>query len=253
MKSKTFNRNALILSSSKGIGYGVSRNLLSNHYNVIITSSSLRNLKNSQIKLKKETGFKPYIAKLDLSNIYNLKKNLNRIIRIFNNKIDILVLNGPGPKVYQIKNLTEKLITDSINKNLINQIYIVKKVLPLMKKNKFGRIVNLSSTVAKEPSDGMVLSSLVRSAMLAFCKNLAIEYGKYNITTNSILTGGVLTDRLNKLFNKKEIQNIKKKIPVGFIATPDEFSHVVNFLCSDYSAYINGTSIPVDGGSTKFI
>ena len=89
MKSKSFNRNALILSSSKGIGYGISRNLLSNHYNVIITSSSLRNLKNSQIKLKKETGFKPYIAKLDLSNIYNLKKNLNRIIRIFNNKIDI--------------------------------------------------------------------------------------------------------------------------------------------------------------------
>lgn len=253
MKPKNFSRNVLVLSSSKGIGFGISKNLLNSNYNVSISSSNKKNLKIAQIKLKQQTGSKPFAVKLDLSNIYNLKINLSRIIKIFNNRIDILILNCPGPKVIQIKNLTKKLINEAVNQNLLNQIYIIKKVLPLMIKNKFGRIINLSSTVAKEPSDGMVLSSLTRSAMLAFCKNLSIEYGKYNITTNSILTGGVLTSRLKKLFKKSEIEDIKKKIPVRFIATSDEFSHIVNFLCSDSSSYINGISIPVDGGLTKFI
>jgi len=253
MKPKNFSRNVLVLSSSKGIGYGISKNLLNNNYNVSISSSNKKNLKNSQIKLKQQTGSKPFAVKLDLRNNYSLKINLKKIIQIFDNRIDILILNSPGPKVVQIKNLTEKLISEAVNQNVLNLIYIIKKILPLMIKNKFGRIINLSSTVAKEPSQNMVLSSLTRSAMLAFCKNLAIEYGKYNITTNSILAGGVLTSRLKKLFKKSEIENIKKKLPVRFIATPDEFSHIINFLCSDYSSYINGISIPVDGGLSKFI
>lgn len=248
-----FKKNVLILSSSKGIGYGIAKNLLNNNYNVAISSSNIHNLRNSKAKLKEDTKVEPYAMKLDLKDSKNLKKNLKKILKYFNNVIDILILNGPGPSFSKIDKLNQSKIMNALNINLLNQIFIVRQILPLMKKNKFGRIINLSSTVAKEPSEGMVLSSLTRSSMLAFCKTVAIEYGQYNITSNSILTGGVLTDRIKKLFSKKELKNINKKIPVGFIANKDQFALFINFLCSENSLYINGTSIPIDGGLTKFI
>ena len=132
-----------------------------------------------------------------------------------------------------------------------------------MIKEKWGRLITISSTVAKQPSPIMVQSATVRAAALAFNKSISFDLAKYNITNNTILLGGVETNRLKKLIklqSKKNKINIKKyknkllsSIPAGRFADPDEIASLVNFLVSSEADYINGQSIVIDGGLSKFI
>ena len=132
-----------------------------------------------------------------------------------------------------------------------------------MIKEKWGRLITISSTVAKQPSPIMVQSATVRAAALAFNKSISFDLAKYNITNNTILLGGVETNRLKKLIklqskkNKIDIKKYKNKllssIPAGRFADPDEIASLVNFLVSSEADYINGQSIVIDGGLSKFI
>ena len=132
-----------------------------------------------------------------------------------------------------------------------------------MIKQKYGRIVNISSLTAIEPEANMALSNIPRVGLLSYMKTASKEYSKNNITFNSILTGGVLTDRTNEMIafeakkNNKTFREtlnlVEKSIPTGYIPNSDEFSWLITFLCSEKSGSINGASIPIDGGYKKSI
>ena len=141
-------------------------------------------------------------------------------------------------------------------------VLLSKLVINSMKKKKWGRIINLTSTTAKEPADNMALSNVTRAALTSFSKTLSREVAKYGITVNTILTGGCLTDRFYNLLkkaskNKKDFDiNLKKLIslsPMKKIAKPEEFIQLIIFLASENSSYINGSAIPIDGGSSRTI
>lgn len=262
MDLKLKNKTALVLSASKGIGYGIAEALAKESCNVIITSSNKKNLKFAQNKIYKKTGKEISSYILNLKNINSVNTTITKIIKE-KKEIDILIANGPGPIVVEIDKLNFNSLKESIDTNLINLIFIIKKIIPIMKRNKFGRIIYLASTTAKEPDRGMVLSNISRAGMISFTKTAAIELSKFGITFNSILTGGVMTDRTinllkdyskkNKLNFKKLLKNETKAFPVGFIASPEQFAHFVVFLSSNLSSFINGASIPVDGGIMKSI
>ena len=124
-----------------------------------------------------------------------------------------------------------------------------------------GRIINLTSTSAKEPGANMSLSNVTRAGVAAYSKTLSHEVGQNGITVNTILTGGCLTERFyslvqNQLDNTGEtmdeaVQRLAQNVPVGYISAPDEFAQMILFLASEEAGYITGTSIPVDGGTTK--
>ena len=107
----------------------------------------------------------------------------------------------------------------------------------------------------------MCLSNVSRAALASFAKTLSLEVGEFGVTVNTILTGGVLTDRLKNLIKirikksnlklNQEINKISKNIPVGRIASPDEFIQLIIFLASEKSSYVNGAAIPIDGGTSK--
>ena len=134
-------------------------------------------------------------------------------------------------------------------------------VLPSMKEKKWGRIINLTSTTAKEAAVNMSLSNVTRAGVVAFSKTLSQEVGKNGITVNSILTGGCLTERFYSLVDaqikksgesmEKAIKQLSQNIPVGYFPNPDEFSKMILFLASEEAGYITGTAIPVDGGASK--
>jgi 3-oxoacyl-[acyl-carrier protein] reductase len=262
MDLKLKNKTALVLSSSKGIGFGIAKALAKENCNVIITSSNKRNHNLASKKIFAETGKKVLSYTLNLKNLNSTNKSIDKIIKK-NKKIDILIINGPGPIPVEIEKLNIKSLKESLDTNLISSILITKKIIPMMKKNKFGRIINLASITAKEPSPGMVLSSIARAGIIAFSKTASKEIAKYGITNNSILIGGVMTDRtINLLKNEAKIvkknynsvlKQAEKNIPIGFISSPEQFSHFITFLSSPLSIYINGASIPVDGGLLKSI
>ena len=262
MDLKLRNKTALILSSSKGIGFGVAKALIKENCNVIITSSNRKNLMLASKKIFNETRKKASFYTMDLRKISSVMKTIDAIIKQ-KKKIEILVINGPGPIPIEIEKLNIKILKQSLNTNLVNLILIIKKIIPIMKKNKYGRIINLASTTAKEPDSGLVLSNISRAAMIAFSKTASKELSKYGITNNSILTGGVMTERtisllkneakLTKKNYKTILRQAEKNIPLGFISSPEQFAHFIAFLASPQSIYINGASIPVDGGLMKSI
>ena len=262
MNLKLKNKTALVLSASKGIGFGIAKALAKEYCNVIITSSNKRNIDRAEKIILKETGQSTSSYTMDLNKIGSVNKTINKIIKE-KKKIDILIVNGPGPLAIDVEKVNLDLLKGALNTNLINLIVIIKKIIPLMKKNKFGRIINLASTTGKEPDAGMVLSNISRAGIIAFSKTAAIELSRFGITFNSILTGGVMTERtvhLLKNYAKKNNKNYKNVLnqainetPVRFIPTPEQFAHFIVFLASPLSAFINGASIPIDGGTMKSI
>ena len=255
------NKKALVLSSSKGIGFAIAKALVFEGCHVTITSSSKKNLIKARKKIIQETGLEVETQQLNIHNLNSVRKNLSKILK--NGKIDILILNAPGPKPISLKNLKFKDFQEAADQCLLNLIYISQEIIKKNLLNKNGRIINLSSTTGVEPDADMVLSNVTRSALISYIKTASRELSKKNITFNSILTGGVMTDRTiklikihakkNKLNYKKTLHQAARSIPVGFIAEPDYFVNFIIFLCSPLSGYINGASIPLDGGLMKSV
>ena len=258
------NKTVLITAASKGIGFELAKQLALLGANVSMSSRNTTNLKKAKkiiIGLKKDA--KVFIVKQDLENLNSLKNIVTKSEKYFKSKIDILINNSGGPDPKLIIDTSNRDWEKALNINLKSAIYLSAYVIKNMKKKNWGRIINLTSTTAKEPAKNMCLSNVTRSGLISFSKTLSMEVAEYGITVNSILTGGVLTERLKNLLKKsinkkkynfeKELKKISKTIPVQRIAKPDEFVHLILFLCSENSSYVNGAAIPVDGGTSKGI
>ena len=132
-----------------------------------------------------------------------------------------------------------------------------------MEKNKWGRIITISSTVAKEPTPQMIISSSLRAGVISYMKSISKQLAPYGITVNVVCPGGVLTERVLDLTQKQAknsslpFEEVLKKntsaIPLGRLARPEEFCEYILFLCSEKSSYITGTCLNVDGGLSRSI
>ena len=132
-----------------------------------------------------------------------------------------------------------------------------------MKKNNWGRIINMTSVSVKEPLSYLALSNSMRSSVISWAKTLSNDIGHKNLTVNNILTGYFDTERLKELNSDKakkfnvelgELYDaMRNQVPLGRIGKPEEFGYLVTFLASEYASYINGANIPIDGGLLKSI
>ncbi len=261
MKINFKNKTILITGASKGIGYEIAKSFLRLDANVCICSRSKKNLGNAKKELLKiSSESKILCVQYDTSDIKKQNSLIKLIKKKFNSNIDILINNTGGPKTSKIEKTSLNDWKKTINSNLLGTIMLTKKVVNVMKKKKWGRIINLTSTTAKEPAENMVLSNVTRAGLTSFSKTLSLEIGKYGITVNTILTGGCLTDRLFNLIknnskNKKDFKSQLKSIinstPLKKIAEPYEFIQMIIFLSSENASYINGVAIPIDGGTSK--
>ena len=130
-----------------------------------------------------------------------------------------------------------------------------------MESNTWGRIVNITSTSAKQPIDSLLLSNIMRAAVTGLSKSISNQYASSNIMVNNVLPGRILTDRILEIaekkskesgINQKDILNaLAQDIPIKRIGRPEEFAPIVTFLCSDMASYITGNSINIDGGLIK--
>jgi len=254
----------LVLAGSKGIGLEIANQFFRYNGNVIIVSRNSKNLliaKNKILKNKKSIGdIATY--KFDISNTSLINSFCKKIEKKYITGIDILINNSGGPAPKSVVNITKKEWKNAFDTNFNSAVsfstYFVKKMI----KKKYGRIINLTSSTAKEPGMNFALSNVPRAALSSFSKTLSLEVAKHGITVNNILTGGVLTERLEGLVKKnmnssanlkKEIKKLSDLVPVGHLASAHEFVQIILFLASPESSYVNGTSISVDGGTSKSI
>lgn len=253
---------AIVTGASKGVGFGILENLAKSGFNVIGVSRNKKNLVKAQNLIFKNFGIKITILRADLSHLNSPQKIVNECIKKFG-RIDILVNNTGGPPPLNISQTNNKDWHDAYKNNLMSVVNLIKYTIPIMKKNKWGRILTISSTVAKEPPPSMVLSASMRAGVIAFNKAVSIDLAKYNINSNVLCLGGVLTDRLLSLIKlgakkkrinvKKELKNIENIIPAKRIASIHEIANTAAFLLSEKNTYITGQSISIDGGLSKSI
>lgn len=145
--------------------------------------------------------------------------------------------------------------------HLYSSHYLSQELLPIMKRKKFGRIINIISISVKAPIDNLGVSNTIRWAMASWSKTLSNEIAEFGITVNNILPGFTLTERLENLITlnakslntskDKIIMNMKSAIPMKRFGFPEEIGNAASFLCSNAASYINGINLPVDGGFTK--
>lgn len=198
-----------------------------------------------QIKKKRKVFF----YNLDFGNEVNLER---RIIELVNKikKIDVLVNNAGIWEYGEADKMSLQQWNKTMQANLTSLFLITKHVIPLMKKNKFGRIINISSTAGQRGEAYYSHYAASKGGMISYTKSLAVELGAYNITVNSVAPGWVDTDMCKEVFSDKKFkEKVRLDIPVNRIATAEDIAGPVVFLASDFARHINGEVLNVNGGS----
>jgi 3-oxoacyl-[acyl-carrier protein] reductase len=255
MKNK--NRVAVVTGGSKGIGFGIVKEFISKGISVLVIArneESLANLKSSYNAEQIET-LTGDVSDIDLPN-----KALKLVMSKWG-RVDILVNNAGGPPADTFLNHDEDAWMSAFQVSLMSVIRFSTIFSPMMKENNWGRILSITSTIAKEPSAIMVLSATMRAGVAAFNKAISLELAPYNITVNAICPGGVLTDRLVSLVKTKSmadnrpyedvLKESENSIPIKRFASVEEIAKTANFLCSEDGSYITGVQLSVDGGFSK--
>ena len=173
----------------------------------------------------------------------------------------ILINNTGGPAPGPANDADAKAFIDAFNLHLVSNHHLVQAVIPFMKKEQYGRIINVISTSVKQPLPNLGVSNTIRGAVASWAKTLANELGEFGITVNNVLPGATATARLDAIIeNKAKKQNIsleqatmneKLSIPMRRFAQPEEFAAATAFLASPAAGYITGINLPVDGGRTS--
>jgi len=250
-------RVAVVTGGSKGIGLGIVKEFISKEINVLVIARNeelLTNLKSNYNTEQIEILIGD-VSDTDLPN-KALKLALSKWGRV-----DILVNNAGGPPANSFLNHDENAWMSAFEISLMSVIRFSTTFAPVMKNNNWGRILSITSTIAKEPSPLMVLSATMRAGVAAFNKSISTELAPYNITVNAICPGGVLTDRLVSLVRQKSLSDERpyedvlkeseNSIPIKRFATVEEIAKTANFLCSEDGSYITGVQLSVDGGLSK--
>lgn len=175
--------------------------------------------------------------------------------------VHVLLNNTGGPPGGPIVDATPDAFLEAIRAHLICNHLLVQAVLPGMRAERYGRIVNIISTSVKQPIAGLGVSNTVRGAVASWAKTLAGEVASWGITVNNVLPGYTRTGRLLSLIRKRAEDSgtteqqvaraLEADIPAGRFGEPDEIAALAAFLASPTSSYVNGASIPVDGGRTS--
>ncbi|TAL59050.1 MAG: SDR family oxidoreductase [Bacteroidetes bacterium] len=252
------NKNALVCGSTQGIGKAIAVELALLGANVTLLARNESKLKNVVAGLDSSKGQKHGYLAADFTKPDELKKKTEEYAT--KNSVHILINNTGGPAGGPILEAKTEEFTQAFSNHLLCNHILVQAVVDGMKKEKYGRIINIISTSVKQPIKGLGVSNTIRAAVANWSKTLAGELGTFGITVNNILPGATNTERLNTLLDarakkaglssKEEAQEWLKEIPLGRFAEASEIAATAAFLASPAASYINGINVPVDGGRT---
>jgi 3-oxoacyl-[acyl-carrier protein] reductase len=252
---------AIICGSTQGIGLAIAEELALLGANCTLVARNETALKEAVIKLDTQLRQKHGYLVADFSKPDEVKKSIEA--HVVNTPVHILINNTGGPAAGPIIEATEEAFLNTFNQHLICNHILTKAAVPSMQKEGYGRIINIISTSVKIPLKNLGVSNTIRGAVASWAKSMANELGQYNITVNNVLPGFTSTQRLSTL-----IENIAKKgntvvdiveknmveeVPMKRFADASEVAAVAAFLASPAASYVNGVSIPVDGGRTGSI
>jgi 3-oxoacyl-[acyl-carrier protein] reductase len=253
-------RIAIVAAASQGLGRAVAEEFAREGCQVAICARTAKDLQRAAAEIGKANGREVFHQALDVTDPVAVRGFVEAVEKKYG-RIDICVTNAGGPPAKKFLDITIEEWRAAVELTLMSSVYFAREVLPRMQRNRWGRLITITSVSVKQPIDGLLLSNSIRAGVTGLAKTLANEFGSDGITVNNVCPGYTLTDRLDELAEKQaRIASVTREdifktwsseIPIGRLARPEEFAALVAFLASERASSINGTSIAVDGGWVK--
>ncbi|MGD1841994.1 MAG: SDR family oxidoreductase [Thermonemataceae bacterium] len=256
--NRTFHqKNAIVCGSTQGIGKACALLLASLGANVTLIARNAQALEDTITQLNSSEGQRHQRIVADFAQPDQLKEQLLLNLR---QPVHILVNNTGGPSSGKAVEANTQSFIQAFQQHLICNQMLVQTVVEGMKKEGYGRIINIISTSVKQPIANLGVSNTIRGAVANWAKTLSMELAPFGITVNNVLPGATKTARLESLIQQKAaqsgkstlqiIEEMQREIPAARFAEAEEVAEAVAFLASDAASYINGVNLPVDGGRT---
>ena len=250
-------RVAIVAAASKGLGHAVAEELAREGAHVAICARTPGTLAETAAQIRKSTGHEVFYQPLDVTDSAAIASFVSAVEDRFG-RLDVCVTNSGGPPSNSFGSTTPEDWRSAVDQLLMSTVFFAREALPRMQKNKWGRLITITSSAVKQPVDGLLLSNSVRAAVTGLARTLANEYATEGITVNNVCPGYTRTLRLDGLAStisartgsrpEEVFANWEREIPARRLGTPQELAAVVAFLASERASYVTGTSIAVDGG-----
>ncbi len=258
IKDKVF----LVAASSKGLGYGIARELALNGAMVSIGSRDAENVEKAAQSLRQETNTPIYASTMDVTDAASISRWVGETAKAFE-RIDGLVVNAGGPPPGTFDDFGDTEWQTGFNLTLMSAVRMIREVLPYMRTAGGGSILTITSLSVKEPITNLLLSNVFRAGVVSLVKSLATQLAEEKIRVNNLIPGRIDTDRVKALDKNtaekqgSKVETIRQQnqssVPLQRYGTIEEFGKAGAFLLSDAASYITGTSLVVDGGLLKSV
>ena len=250
-------RVALVAAASRGIGFAAARELAREGARVFLCSRVEAHASAAAEKIHQETGANVAGLAADVTDGAQTERFVN-LARERAGRIDICVTNAGGPPATIFADTDLEMFRKAFEQNALSAIRFAKLVLPGMRAQKWGRIINVTSVSVKQPIEGLLLSNTVRAGLTGWAKTVSNEVAADGVTVNNVAPGYTLTERQDELAeargkaagkSKQEIiESWAFQAPMRRMASPDEISAAIAVLASERASYITGVTLQVDGG-----
>jgi 3-oxoacyl-[acyl-carrier protein] reductase len=253
-------KRALVTAASKGLGLATARELLREGARVAINSHDQANLDHAIVRLREDVGVDAPVTAhaADLTDPAQVADLVATAVEAHGG-LDILVTNNGGPPGGIFETTDPDAWSRAVDLTLLSAVNLVRAALPHLKTSEAASVLTVTSLSVKQPIAGLHLSNVLRPAVVGLTKALSRELGPAGVRANSILPGWTATERVDEILAMRasasgktpaqEAASITSGVPLGRMATPEEFGRVAAFMVSPAASYLSGAMIQLDGGA----
>ncbi len=237
---------ALVTGASRGIGRAIALRLAADGVRIAVNYNSGESPAQKLVEEISSRGGEAVPIQADVADEDQVKSMVAQIRKEWK-RLDILVNNAGIRKDRLLMRMTTREWDDALNVNLRGAFFCTRAVLPLMVRQRRGRIINMSSVVGVAGNPGQANYAASKAALIGLTKSVAKEVARRNITANALAPGYILTGMVEELSDELKTQ-VLSRVPMNRLGVPEDVAGIVAFLCTDEASYITGQVIRVDGG-----
>jgi len=251
---------AVVAGSTKGIGRATALGLAREGMRVVVNGRDRKVVDATAREISSQAGARVFGVAADVATAAGAAE-LIRGANAALGGVDVLVTNAGGPRPGGFDDLSDEDFVAGFQLNFLSTVRMIRAALPHMRRQRWGRIINLQSTAIKEPVPLVTLTNSIRPGVTGLAKDLAGDLGKSQITVNTVLSGPVMTDRLRTttaaraaaagISEEEQWKRYLELVPLGRFGKPEDVAAMIVFLASEPAGWITGTVVQVDGGRIR--